>query len=108
METLNLILRIVAAVVPMIPLVIALINFVKKSIQEKNWKQMVNRALKLIVEAETLFVTGAEKKDYVMKLVKAAADEINYNVDEKALSELIDSIIGVTKAVNVEKKEIEE
>ena len=56
METLNLILRIVAAVVPMIPLVIALINFVKKSIQEKNWKQMVKLTLKLIVEAETLFV----------------------------------------------------
>ena len=104
METLNLILRIVAAVVPMVPLVIALITFVKKSIQEKNWKQMVNLALKLIVEAEGLFVTGAEKKDYVMKLVKAAAEEINYTVDEKALSDLIDSIVSVTKSVNVEKQ----
>ena len=108
METLNLILRIVAAVVPMIPLVIALVTFVKKAIQEKNWKQMVNLALKLIIEAETLYATGAERKAYVMKLVKAAADEINYTVDEAALSDLIDSIISVTKSVNVEKKAVEE
>lgn len=40
-----------------------------------------------------------------MQMVKAAAKELNYEIDENALSNLIDSIIGITKTVNVDHKE---
>lgn len=100
-DTLALILQIVVGLVPVIPLVISLVKYVVKAAKEKNWTQMVSLALKLIAEAETLFETGAEKKEYVVKLVMAAAKEINYDIDERALRNLIDSIIDVTKTVNV-------
>ena len=105
METFQLIVQLIIAIVPMIPLVIALVKYIIKAVQEKNWRQMVNLALKLIGEAEGMFTTGAEKKAYVIKMVKAAAKELNYEIDEESLSNLIDSIIDITKTVNVKQIE---
>jgi len=105
METVQLIIQLIISVIPMIPLVIALVKFIIKSIQEKNWRQVVNLALKLIGEAEGMFSTGAEKKEYVMRMIKAAAKELNYAIDDDSLSALIDSIVNVTKTVNVKQIE---
>lgn len=105
MDKLELLMQIAVSLAAIIPLIIALVKFVVKSVKEKNWVQMVNLALKLIAEAEGMFETGADKKAYVMQMVKAAAKELNYDLDEDALSSLIDSIIGITKTVNVSCKE---
>ena len=105
MDKLELLMQIAVSLAAIIPLIVALIKFVVKSVKEKNWLQMVNLALKLIAEAGSMFQTGADKKSYVMQMVKAAAKELNYEIDENALSNLIDSIIGITKTVNVDHKE---
>lgn len=105
MDKLELLMQIAVSLAAIIPLIVALVKFVVKSVKEKNWLQMVNLALKLIAEAEGMFETGADKKAYVMQMVKAAAKELNYDLDEDALSNLIDSIIGITKTVNVNCEE---
>ena len=51
-------------------------------------------------EAEKKFDTGAEKKEYVMSMIKASADTINYDIDMDAISDLIDSLCSMSKVIN--------
>ena len=83
------------------PLIIKLVQYVKESIQEKNWNNLVKLVLELIKTAEEKFTTGAERKEWVMGMVKAAESQINYDIDEEQLSKLIDDLVEMTKKVNV-------
>lgn len=70
MDKLELLMQIAVSLAAIIPLIVALIKFVVKSVKEKNWLQMVNLALKLIAEAESMFQTGADKKHMLCKWLK--------------------------------------
>lgn len=83
-----------------IPLVIALVKYIKQAIQEKNWNQLLKLVTDLMKEAETKFDTGAQKKEWVMAMVKASADSINYPIDMSEISKLIDALCDMTKVVN--------
>ena len=61
---------------------------------------------KLMAEAEEKFADGATRKEWVMAMVQASAESINYNVDMEAISELIDSLCDLTKAVNAPEDEV--
>lgn len=98
------ILQIVISLCTIIPLLIELVKYIRKSIKEKNWQSMLQIAMNLMAEAETKFDSGAEKKEWVLSMVKASAKSINYDIDEESLSQLIDIIIGLTKKVNIEEK----
>lgn len=100
MDYVNLIVQVLANLVVVIPLVIELVKYVQKAIKEKNWAKLIEMTTALIVEAEEKFKTGAEKKEYVISMVKASADIINYDISEEQLSALIDSTIELTKKVN--------
>ena len=98
------ILQIVISLCTIIPLLIELVKYIRKSIKEKNWQSMLQIAMNLMAEAETKFDSGAEKKEWVLSMVKASAKSINYDIDEESLSQLIDIIIGLNKKVNIEEK----
>ena len=72
--------------------------------KEKNWTALMQLILRLMVEAEANYSTGAERKKYVMDSIIAIKDTLNYNVDMKVVDEMIESIILATKKINVEKK----
>ena len=82
------------------PLVIKLVDAIQKVHKEKNWKAVVQLVLKLMAEAEQNYANGAERKDYVMSSIKAMENTLQYDIDEKAISELIDSIVLATKKIN--------
>lgn len=98
------ILQIVISLCTIIPLLIELVKYIRKSIKEKNWQSMLQIAMNLMAEAETKFSSGTEKKEWVLSMVKASTRSINYDIDEESLSQLIDTIIGLTKKVNIEEK----
>lgn len=100
MEYTDLIIAIIAGLATAIPLVIKLVEYVKKSVQEKNWGQLVSLVIDLMEEAETKFEDGATRKEWVMAMAKAAAESINYKIDEDALSKMIDALCDMTKVVN--------
>lgn len=83
------------------PLIIALVKYVKESIQEKNWNNLVKLVLELISTAEEKFETGAERKEWVMDMVRAAENQINFDIDEEQLSKLIDDLVEMSKKVNI-------
>lgn len=105
MENLTLILQIIAYVLSslaiVIPLVVNLVKYVKKAVQEKNWNALVKLILGYIKEAEKNYATGADKKEWVMSMAIQSAKEIGFELDEETLSNLIDNIVDMSKKVNI-------
>ena len=105
MENLTLILQIIAYVLSslaiVIPLVVNLVKYVKKAVQEKNWNALVKLILGYIKEAEKNYTSGADKKEWVMSMAIQSAKEIGFELDEETLSNLIDNIVDMSKKVNV-------
>ena len=99
----TIIVSILSGLAACIPLVIQLVKYVKRSVEEKNWNQLLKLVTNLMEEAEKKFATGAERKEWVLAMVKASADTINYPIDLEEVSKLIDSLCDMSKIVNGKK-----
>ena len=106
MDILNLIIEVLAGLAIVIPLVIELIKYVKKSALEKNWNNLIRLLIELMATAEEKFDNGADRKQWVIAMVQASANSINYPITEKELGDLIDNLVKLTKKVNVKIEEI--
>lgn len=98
---LELIVAVLSGLATAIPLVIQLVKYVQKAIKEKNWPQVINLVTNYMERAEEMFETGADRKEWVMAMVKSSADTIDYDLDMDKISELIDSLCDMSKVVNV-------
>lgn len=107
MDILELLIEILGGLVIIIPLVIKLVEYVKKSALEKNWNNLIRLLLNLIATAEEKFDNGADRKQWVIAMVQASANTINYPISEKELGDLIDNLVALTKKVNVAIPEAE-
>ena len=96
----NIILPIFSGLIACIPLVVKLIEYVQKVAKEKNWGAVVQLVLKLMAEAEQNYTNGADKKAYVMSSIKTMESTLQYDIDENAIGELIDSVVSATKKIN--------
>lgn len=108
MEWYEIVISILSGLVATIPLVIKLVEYVKKAIQERNWNKLLSLVMKLMAEAEEKFDNGADRRTWVIDMVVASADIVDYNIDPVQIGELIDSLCDMSKKVNPPKKEIEE
>ena len=100
----NIIVSILSGLAVCIPLVIKLVEYIRKAIQEKNWSNVMQIVLKLMTEAENNYKTGAEKKQYVMSSIESIKDTLNCDIDMNAISDMIDSICQASKNINAETK----
>ena len=100
MQYLDIILSIVAGLAATIPLVIKLVQYVQVAVKEKNWNKLLDLIMSLMEEAERKFDDGATRKEWVLAMVQASANSINYDIDLTAISSLIDSLCSLTKQVN--------
>ena len=107
MEILELIIEILAGLLIVIPLVAKLIEYVKKSTLEKNWNNLIRLLLNLMATAEEKFDNGADRKQWVIAMIQASANTVNYPISEQELSKLIDNLVELTKKVNVKIPEAE-
>lgn len=107
MEWMDHVVSILSGLAAAIPLVVALISYVRKAVKEKNWDKLLAMVMDYMKVAETKFQTGAEKREWVIVMVKASADTLNYDVDLDAVGKMIDSLCDMSKAVNVEGKKEE-
>ena len=100
MEYLDIILSIVAGLAAAIPLVVKLVQYVTAAVKEKNWNRLLELVMNLMEEAEVKFADGATRKEWVMAMIAASAESINYDIDMAAISDLIDSLCALTNKVN--------
>lgn len=103
MEWVKLILAVLAGLSTAIPLVIELAKYVKQATEEKNWAAMLKLVMSWMTEAEKKFADGASRKEWVMSMVIASADTINYPLDDAAIAKIgatIDEICAASKILN--------
>ena len=105
MEWYEIIIRVLSGLAVTIPLVIKLVEYVKKAIQEKNWNNLLTLVMNLMAEAEVKFDNGADREEWVLSMVQASAKTINYDVDLEQIRQLIKSLCAMSKKVNVPKTE---
>ena len=101
----QIIVSIISGLLICVPLVIKLVEYVIKAIQEKNWQNVMQLVLRLMTEAEKNFETGAERKEYVMDSIIAMKDTLNCEIDMNVISAMIDSICDASKIINAEVKQ---
>lgn len=100
-QTLQIIVQILTTLVTLVPMVFALVKYITAAVKGKNWNNLIGLILSLCAEAETQFTNGADKKQWVMSMVKSSLNFINYEIDDETLSLLIDSLIDLTNKVNI-------
>ncbi len=110
MEWIQILVSVFAGLATAIPLVIKLVEYVQKAVKERNWNRMLDLLMDLMEAAENKFETGAEKKEWVLAMIQTSADNINYDIDMAAISQLIDNLCDMSKIVNAPNKtqEVEE
>ena len=105
MEWYEILVSILSGLVVTIPLVVKLVEYVKKAIQEKNWNNLLTLVMNLMAQAEEKFDNGADRKAWVLSMVEASAKTINYDVDLAQVGQLIDALCAMSKQVNAPKIE---
>ena len=103
MDWIELGLNILAGLAVAIPAVISLINFVKAIEKEKNWSSLLSLVLGYMETAETNFQKGADRKKWVISMMRQSAAAVNFNYDEEAekkISALIGSICDTARKIN--------
>ena len=108
MEWYEILISILSGIAATIPLVVKLVEYVKKAIQEKNWNQLVALVMNIMAEAEGKFDNGADRKQWVLEMVNASAKTINYEVDLEQVADLIDALCDMSKKVNARTEEVAE
>ena len=104
MEWYEILVSVLSGLAATIPLVIKLVGYVEKAIKEKNWSVMLNLLMGFMQEAENKFETGADKKEWVMSMIKSSANTIQYDADFDQIGALIDSLCEMANKVNVAVK----
>ena len=96
------IISILSGVAILVPLIVKLIQYVQANAKEKNWSSLMVLVMNLMAQAEQMFESGADKKEWVINELKAVANTLNYEIDWDVVSEMIDKICDVSKEINVE------
>lgn len=108
LEILKFVAAIASGLAAAIPLVIKLVECAKQVIKERNWSIVIQKVMDLMEVAETKFAEGAERKEWVLAMLKAGADGINYDIDYDAIADMIDRLCDMSKIVNAATPETHE
>lgn len=101
MDIIKYIPQILIGLAAIIPLIVALIKYVDKATESKNWNIVVKMILDLMVQAEQDYSTGIEKKTFVMNQIEVLAKTVNFEIDMDKVSDLIDALCDMAHEVNI-------
>ena len=104
MKWYEILVNILSGLAVAIPLVVKLVEYVEKAIKEKNWNKMLALVMKFMTEAEEKFDNGADRRAWVLEMIAASADVVDYVIDLEEIGKLIDSLCAMSKKVNAPKE----
>lgn len=90
-----------------IPLVIKLVQVTREAVQKGKWSQLIKMIAEYMTEAEKNFETGAERKEWVMSMIRVSTDQIEYPISVSEwgkISEMIDDLCDMARIVNGPKE----
>lgn len=96
----DLIVHILSGLAIAIPLAVKLGEYITKLFREKNWSKLMQLTIDFMKEAENKLENGADRKQWVLAMVRVAAENANCRFDEQAVGDLIDSMCDMANVVN--------
>lgn len=105
MDWVQITVSILSGLAVCIPLAVKLVKYVTEAVQGRRWDELLKLVIANMEEAEGLFETGAERKQWVMKLLAANAASVGYDLTPESvekISAMIDSMCEMAKTVNAE------
>lgn len=108
MEWMRLLVSVLAGLATAIPLAIKLVEYVQKAVKEKNWSKVLDMVMQYMATAEEKFDNGADRKEWVLAMVRASSETVNYDIDMEVISGLIDDLCAMSKKVNAPSEEVGE
>ena len=104
MKWYEILVNILSGIVVAIPLVVKLVEYVQKAMREKNWSKLLTLVMQFMAEAEEKFDNGADRRAWVLDMIAASADVVDYDIDLEEVGKLIDSLCAMSKKVNAPKE----
>ena len=95
---------ILAGAATAVPLALQLVRYAKMAVEEKNWTKLLELVLELMKNAEEIYESGPQRRDYVIDAVMQLGQRVGYTMEEEALGKLIDDLCAMSKTVNAAKK----
>ena len=105
MDWIQIVVSVLSGLAVCIPLVAKLVQYVREAVKGKRWDAMLKLVIANMQEAETLFATGAERKQWCMRLLTANAESVGFELtpeDVQKIGDMIDSLCAMAKTVNAE------
>jgi len=99
-EWIDLIVAICGAISVIVPLTIKYVKAIKTIIKEKNYSKLLVVMKDAAVEAEKLYKDGAEKRAYVLNLVKVSCESLGIEYEEDRFDAELTRFIAATKEIN--------
>ena len=101
-DIIEIIMTILAGVLTCVPLVVKLVEYVKKAWNEKDWGRLVGLVSDMMSDAEKMFGTGEERKQWVLENIEFLAEQegIRCEIDIAAIDRMIDTLCAMSKNVN--------
>ena len=100
MDWFEYVLSLLPGIFAIVALTLNLVKYVKAAVKEKNWEDVLKLVIEYMKTAEDKFKDGAEKKEWVLAMIKASADTVNYDINMDVISELIDDLCDMSNIVN--------
>ena len=101
MEYIELIIAICSAISVIVPMAIKLYKTIKELVKEKNYTKILDIMKDAAGEAEQLFKDKAERRDYVLNILKVTCENLKVEYDEVRLDTELTKLIKATKKINV-------
>lgn len=102
METNEMIIQLVSLSVSLLISLMGLFTAFIKAIKNKKWDSLKAALCGFIADAEKLIdKTGSEKKDVVLRWAEEFCEEQGIKFDSDRVSSMIETLIDLTKKVNV-------
>ena len=104
----ELIVAVCGAITVCLPLMIKLANTITAFVKEKNWNKIIEMTMEYMTTAEKMFKTGAERKEWVIEMIKDSANVSNFDLTEESLakiSDMIDKSCKTSKQINIKSNE---
>lgn len=100
MKYLDLIVSILSGAAVCLPLAAKLVQYAACAVREKNWTKLMSLVMRYMTEEELRFTDGSTRRDWVIAMVKASGEELNYDVDAETVGRMVDKLCSMSKTVN--------
>ena len=105
MEKLEFIIALLSSLSAVLALAVKLWHTFATLINEKKYSNLFDYVAEAVIRVEELTeLSGEEKKERAMEIIQSAADQLEIEAfDAERISSVIETIIDITKKVNVNK-----